>query len=126
MRDEGDASSSDVKVGLADCAGVVGAELRLVSAQHGLPVVVEARLAEVMDRGRAAIGSALVPLVSVGPELAGRLGEIRQGVETALSQLRLELIALANECVELRLRRVELLHDMQIRSLQVEEPLFKV
>lgn len=93
--------------------------------QHGLPAVVEARLAKVMHRNGTAIARALIPLITVGDERRALLGEIVGSVEITLDRFRLELVELCNQCVDFRMRSVELLNDLQVGSLHVEKPLFE-
>lgn len=97
-----------------------------VDKQDGLPAVVEARLAQVVLRNRAAIASALIPLVTIGKECSPLLGEVVGSVEVALDGFRLELIEFCNQCVDFRLRSVELLNGLQVGALHVEKPLFEV
>lgn len=94
--------------------------------KNGLPAVVEARLAQVVQRNRTAIAGALVPLVTVGEERSRPLGEVVGDVQLALDRFRLELVHLCNQCVDFRLRSVELLNDLQVGALHVEKPLFEV
>lgn len=97
-----------------------------VDEKNGLPSVIEARLTQVMQRNRAAIARALVPLITVGEESSPALGEVVGNVEVALDGFRLELIEFCNECVDFRMRSVEFLNGLQVGALHVEKPLFEV
>lgn len=131
-------SSGHVPAAATGCVGLACSDSMSLPAARTVPVVaipghqddflasIKARLAEVMSIACGRLEAFAARLVAVGPEVApDALGEVVEDVEAAFVQLRLELFSLLNECLDTRLRRVELLHNMQVGSLNLEKPVFE-
>ena len=123
----GEGGDGGVVPDLGGCAATgAGPAAGSVVDKRALPVVVETRLAEVMSRILAAQRKSALAVIAVGEERNPPLAEVVKDVEAALDDARLELVQFFNQCVTLRLRFVEFLHDMNVGSLRVEKPIFKV
>ncbi|ARU06163.1 hypothetical protein CCO03_17095 [Comamonas serinivorans] len=98
-------------------------DVAAVAGENDLAAGLETRLAEVMRRARGAVIGCARQVVAVGPEVTPRpFGEVVQDIERTIRLTCSELSQFFGECVDARLRRVELLNHMQVGSLHVEKP----
>jgi len=94
--------------------------------QDGFLVIVETRLTQIMQRLSVVLLDSVRRLVDVGVGKRLPLVEVVQPVKTAVDDFRLELNVLLNQCMDARLRRVELLNQLEVGSLSVDKPVFEV
>jgi len=94
--------------------------------QDGFLISVEARLTQIMQRLSIVLLDSVRRMVDVGKGKRLPLVEVVQPVKTAVSDFRLELNVLLNQCMDARLRRVELLNQLEVGSLSVDKPVFEV